>query len=110
MCTSISPNLNPYTISFHLHNFALANLSRNIYLVIFALVFATNTIFFWATGEGGVGWEGGGGELRLCDRFGHWSIHCSGNISTEYYTVRTVSSSASSSQGLASHEHSLKLS
>ena len=32
------------------------------------------------------------------------------NISTEYYTVRTASSSVSSNQGLASRECSLKVS
>ena len=32
------------------------------------------------------------------------------NISTEYFTVRTASSSVSSNQGLASRERSLKIS
>ena len=49
--------------------------------------------------------------MRLCNRFGRTGLYfVLENISTEYYTARTASSRVSSSQGLASHEHSLKIS
>ena len=63
-------------------------------------------IYFLRSGWGG----GGAGNSWLCDHFGHWSVHCFGNISTEYYTVRTASSGVSSNQGLARRERSLKIS
>ena len=96
--------LNTYTIMIHFRNFAFANFSRTIHFEIFGFAFATNTIFFLGVGVRGI-W----GCATVLVTVPYIVLQ---NISTgtEYYTVRTSSFSASSSQGLASHEHSVKIS